>query len=326
MIPGVTASGFGSVIAIQGTPPDWPKNVAGVTWTPTIVGGTGPYTFSIVSGSLPTGLSLNTSTGEISGTGTVGESQAIVLRVEDSVGNAKNRALTITVEADAQWENVKLLAGFNGTDGATSYTEESSSARAATFQGNAQLSTAQQKFGSASLLLDGTDDYISFADHADWTLGSGDFTIEAWLRPDSPFSASDSDIFAAHYSATANQRGWLFCINASGNGCRFEYSTDGSALTTVSRSSIALVAAEWTHIAVCRSGNNLRMFINGVQNGTTADVTGVTIFNSTEVLSIGTIPGTTTRDFDGYIDELRITLAARYTTDFTPRTLPFPRG
>lgn len=38
----------------------------------------------------------------------------------------------------------------------------------------------QDKFGSGSLRLDGTTDDIKYADHADWTLGTGDFTIEAW--------------------------------------------------------------------------------------------------------------------------------------------------
>ena len=51
-----------------------------------------------------------------------------------------------------------------------------------TAQGNAQLSTAQAKFGSSSLLLDGTDDYVDTTTNLD--LSSGDFTVDVWIRPD----------------------------------------------------------------------------------------------------------------------------------------------
>jgi hypothetical protein len=50
-------------------------------------------------------------------------------------------------------------------------------------QGNAKLSTAQKKFGTASLLLDGVGDYASVASQPDFEFGTGDFCIEAWVYP-----------------------------------------------------------------------------------------------------------------------------------------------
>ncbi len=75
-------------LAISGTPTvDCEAGTAYAGFTPTVVGGTTPYTFSIASGTLPTGLSLNTSTGAITGTPTVAEMyNDIVLRVTDAFG------------------------------------------------------------------------------------------------------------------------------------------------------------------------------------------------------------------------------------------------
>jgi len=66
---------------------------------------------------------------------------------------------------DPNIASVKLLLGFEGADGSTTITDESPAAKgSATISGNAQIDTAQAKFGSSSLLLDGVTpfDKISF--------------------------------------------------------------------------------------------------------------------------------------------------------------------
>ncbi|MGY8868033.1 MAG: hypothetical protein ACKVJK_20705, partial [Methylophagaceae bacterium] len=50
--------------------------------------------------------------------------------------------------------------------------------------GAAQLSTTQKKFGSASLLLDGDADYVSMGANDDFGFGTGDFTLECFIRLD----------------------------------------------------------------------------------------------------------------------------------------------
>jgi hypothetical protein len=54
----------------------------------TVSGGVGPYTYSIVSGALPTGLTLNTSTGAITGTPTVAGTFSFTVKVVDALGNS----------------------------------------------------------------------------------------------------------------------------------------------------------------------------------------------------------------------------------------------
>jgi hypothetical protein len=60
-------------------------------------GGTAPYTWSITSGSLPTGLNLNTSTGVISGRPTVVGTYGFTLGVLDANGKSNSMTMSITI-------------------------------------------------------------------------------------------------------------------------------------------------------------------------------------------------------------------------------------
>ena len=82
----------------------------------------------------------------------------------------------------------------------------------------------------------------------------------------------------------------------------------------------------WTHVAVGRSGANLRLFAGGVQQGTTFNISTSTIFPFNAVTLIGQTTNGATYGMNGNIDEFRMTKAARYTANFTPPTAPFPNS
>ena len=76
-----------------------------------------------------------------------------------------------------------LLLHMNGADTSTTFTDNSSYINSMTAAGNAQLDTADKKFGSASGLFDGTGDYVYatyVADEHDWFVE--DFTIDCWVK------------------------------------------------------------------------------------------------------------------------------------------------
>jgi len=235
--------------------------------------------------------------------------------------------LSSNAHADGIDSFVVFGSHFDGADGATSATDFSTAqaAKTITFVGNAQLDTAQLKFGTASLLLDGTGDYLTLADSDDWNFGSGDFTIDLWAWFDS-VAASQQMIGQREAASTefAFQFGW----STATTSLRFFYSIDGIGSVGVNGATFTPTLDTWYHFAVVRSGNELKLFIDGVQSGATADVTGVTIYNSTSLLQVGAIfTGVPVNYFTGQLDELRVSKGvARWTTDFTPPTAPYSAG
>src|SRR6185295_1209299 len=97
--------------------------------------------------------------------------------------------------------------------------------KALTFVGNAQLDTAQKKWGTASLLLDGTGDRVTTPNHASLLFGSSDFTLETWVRFAS--LAVTTQVFASLYENTTNQRAWYFRLTTA-NTLTFAFTEDGT--------------------------------------------------------------------------------------------------
>jgi Putative Ig domain len=62
-------------------------------------GGTSPYTFAVTSGALPTGTTLNPSSGVISGTPTAASTFSFTITVTDSLGFTGSQAFTIIIAA-----------------------------------------------------------------------------------------------------------------------------------------------------------------------------------------------------------------------------------
>lgn len=222
--------------------------------------------------------------------------------------------------SDKFFSNVTFLCGFNGADGATSATDESNAGRTITFVNNSQLDTAQLRFGSASLLLDGTDDYLTVPDHADWTFAADPWSVEAWIRWNT--GAGGLQTWCSHYNATGNQRGWV--VGTNSNAIRLLYSTTGS--------NALILSAPWTpsngvwyFTGVYRSGPTVYFTVDGVLLGT-GNIGTDSIFNSTAALQIGTQGLGADADFNGWIDEVRITTGVcRQTTSFTPPIGPWAR-
>ena len=234
------------------------------------------------------------------------------------VRHSPNVALRSQGIPDPSFASVVLLTGQeNGADGSTTFTDSSSAARALTAVGNVQWDTAQSYTGTtSSILFDGTGDAVQALDSADWNFAAGDFTMEGFIRWNAK-SGIDT-VFAQWIPNSA--RTFLWGLN--GTAWTFFYTTNGSTIANVNVSWTPSLAT-WYHVAACRSGNTLRFFVDGNQQG--ADQAfAVTLFDGTGELEIGRA-GSDGHGFDGWMNGMRITKGvARYTTAFTPPTLPLP--
>ena len=190
------------------------------------------------------------------------------------------------------------ITGVSATGNITS----SNSFSTFTAEGDAQLSTAQQKFGTASLLLDGTDDYVESDSNID--LSSGDFTVDMWIRPDNV--TGYKGLFQSGTSSLLT----VYLI-----GDQVQGTVAGS--TTLFISDTRVSANVWTMITVEREGNVHRLYINGTLEESSSSANRPD--NGTF-----TVGKNGFGDFDGYIDEVRLSNVAQYTgTGFTPPTSAF---
>ena len=219
---------------------------------------------------------------------------------------------------------ISLLLHFDGTDGATTTTDDGPDERTITLAGNAQLDTAQKKFGTASLLLDGNGDLASAADDGDFDFGSGDFTVEGFFR----ISSLGNNVFFSHWENgdAAGQSFYLVHFNGS-NTLRFAY-----RLTTgIVESSYTWEPSADTfyHIAVVRYGTTLKVYIDGVAV-ISDSVSTTSLIASEDPFRIGAFNDATTAsptlewEFAGHVDEVRVTKGqARYIANFVPTTSAF---
>ena len=103
----------------------------------------------------------------------------------------------------------------------------------------------------------------------------------------------------------------------------FSRSTNGTNNAVVMQGAFTPTLNQWYHIAVDFDGTTYRIYIDGVVKA--SSTTTFTFHDSTAVCMIGDDAGDIGQDFDGWIDNVRITKgAARYAGAFTPPTAPFP--
>ena len=128
--------------------------------------------------------------------------------------------------------------------------------------GNAQISNTTAKWGSTSMYFDGTGDYlVSRYPTADMTVfGTGDFTIEMWIRFTNA-SPTPERIFLDFRPGAGNQIAPMFYVLSN----TVRYYVNGLDRIT----SATISSGQWYHLAVARSGTSTKMFIDGTQSGST---------------------------------------------------------
>lgn len=184
--------------------------------------------------------------------------------------------------------------------------------------GNAAVSTSVKKYGAASIAFDGTGDYLLLQGGPNFTFGTGDFTIEMWIYVVSGLSA---DI--VYYDGRPTSTNGLYNIIYTNSTGKLIYNTNSADRIT---GTTTLSTGTWYHIAVCRSGTSTKLFLSGAQEGSTYTDSNSYIVGANRPVIGGNGYTLGNAPLNGYIDDLRITKYARYTTTFTVPDQAFPNG
>jgi hypothetical protein len=175
--------------------------------------------------------------------------------------------------------------------------------------GTCQISSSQSKYGGSSIYFATAGDGLTIPSTSYMSiLGTGNFTIEFWMR--STQSASQVDLIRSTtwaIIAYSNSQLYWQSAYASGSNSYYPYGS--------------LFDGNWHHVAIVRSATStLTMYVDGVSIGSGTDTTNYTT-NSAITIGISGSYG----QFLGYMDDIRITKGyARYTSNFTPPTTTFP--
>lgn len=224
---------------------------------------------------------------------------------------------------DPYWNDVVLLANFEGTNGQTTFSDSSLVGRTITRTGDPIISTSDYMFGSSSAYFDGTgSNAIDLgAPLSDFNPNGKNFTFEGWYKM--PNSAGSP---RGLLTSTQGQGGWraymgLFIRNTDDIILVSDDYEDNFVANTPINS--------WVHFALVQDLDNsqFRVYINGNLEFTESLQT----INSNLDLELGNLRGSaggaTYYPFYGYIDEYRYTEnVVRYSgSSFTVPISSFPQ-
>jgi hypothetical protein len=305
---GVATSGFPSFTSTSYTSPSFTVSVQ------LLATGDTPLTYSLYSGTLPSGLSLSSS-GLISGTVTSDSTTNLVVLVNDAQNQTTQQNITLIVLTnDTYWKYTSLLiTGENTYIANTAYNLDSSNNNSLiTLNGDVTPSRfspfASPTSSDGSTFFDGTGDYLTVSDSAAIRIGTSSFTIEGWFRA-TAIGGAQKGILAK--GATAENTGWEIRIDGASGG---QLAT--TFTSTVVKGTTVIALNTWYHFALVRNGTAVNLYLNGTSE---ASATRSDDFSQTESLYIGN-SRTTAQPFTGYISNVRITKQALYTANFTPAT------
>lgn len=208
--------------------------------------------------------------------------------------------------------------------------DDSVNAATGTLGAQAAIQTVEKKFGAGSVefspsgSVNPSASFVSYPDITAYTIGSNKFTIEFHTRFKDLTAAFQ--VMASHYLNTGDDRSWR--VARFNNTLDFFLSDDGTSVSPAVAISGAFtwVVDTWYHVALTRdASNDVRMFVDGVQVGSTTNVS-FALHDSSAPLRIGKFRSVSDDSpMNGFVDNFRVTIGeALYTANFTPPAAAFP--
>lgn len=151
----------------------------------------------------------------------------------------------------------------------------------------------------ASFSFDGDGDHVEVSDDADIDVGTADFSIEMWVKPDNITQTGKYLI-----NKEAGGIGYGLRIDTDDLYLRLDDNTTDISATIASN---VFVAGSWTHLLVtCNRDGDATAYADGVSQGTVTISTASATLDNSGALRIGTETSGTTNEFAGSVSQGRI--------------------
>jgi YD repeat-containing protein len=220
------------------------------------------------------------------------------------------------------WSNgYKLVAHL--PDGTSLSASDSSAAGNNCSVNSASATTG--KVGGAAAMNGSAAQFLSCA-RKDATLDATTaFTLQAWIKPNSQTGSYASIITKGNSTSPKNGQ-YLLRLNGSGANPNFLAAVYSNGWQSLS-SSKTVTAGEWQKLDAVWDSNKLKLYINGIQEPNTANLTGALAANTQSVVVGQNLVDGVSSYYNGAIDEVRIIpniarssdwLAAEYNNQSSP--------
>lgn len=184
--------------------------------------------------------------------------------------------------------------------------------------GNAMVQGVS-RFGGGAISFDGTEDYLSIGNYADFNFSSGIWTVDMWVRITS--LASPSYIWGQitntdnYILGSIDTDGAVILSKIGGSGPPVYINT--VTMPIIPMTPLSIDINTWYHIEFVENFNNYYVLVNGMQWGFTNSINRTN--NAPGNFNIG-YPGFGSVYYTGYMDEIRVSRIARHAANFTPPT------
>ena len=167
-----------------------------------------------------------------------------------------------------------------------------------------------------SMYFDGSGDYLAAPSSPNYALGTGDFIVEVWVYPtvQGGHGSGNNDCIIDFRPGTGG--GAYGTLYSGGSGTRISWYANTTNVIT----GAAIPNNAWAHLVVSRVSGNTRLFINGVQSGST--YTDSTNYLQGPVWLGQFNDGIGAGWFQGYMSGMRIVKGSGVSSTFTPPTAP----
>ena len=126
---------------------------------------------------------------------------------------------------------------------------------------------------AASVLFNGSTQYLSLPNTSTMQMGTSDYTVEAWIYPTANGQANSSQIFGQSAYGVSSQ--FILFLNSANKIVNYmEYAAGGGSAGPTITSATSITLNTWTHVATSRVSGVTRIFINGVLDASASDAGG----------------------------------------------------